>query len=329
MAPRKYSNTLFLAVCFIHISFLYFFRDERLFPDLDEYVSYFNGLSSTFDNFEAERSGDRFGLGWYLINKFVKILGGDSNMFINAVYLIITYCFIKTIQRYSQFALFSVFIFICTCFYNSIFVLRQWLAMGICLLSIPYIENRKIIPFFLLTILAALTHASAWVWLIVFFIYRFELNKKTLTLFVVSFFVFFATIDIATSYLAQFYGELMAYEVDKEGGTYKVVVMHLSIILLAVYVYQKNAFLSDMNKFFILLLMCALVMDISAMIGSSFGEFSRLSSYYSVAAIFLVPNAMIDIETKYEIKGSLFVFISIAYILLLSSDAQFGFSLKI
>ncbi len=325
----KKRDAIFLVSCFFHIMFLYVFKDAGLFPDLDTYMLYYNGLDSSFNNIASERLHDRFGIGWYLLNKSVKYLGGDYNTLFFVIYAIMTLCYFIIISKYSSNTFFSILIFICSVFYSSIFVLRQSLAVAICLLSIPFVIKKKITPFVIITAIAISVHGSAWVWSIVYILNMLKISKIVIILFVIAFFVFYNAIDWGILFFTEYYSELLAYESEGEGGTYKVVLMHAAIILFAFLTYKGGKRMSEVNKLFVLMLFCALFMDISAMIGSHFGQFSRLSNYFSVASLFLVPTALEDLSAKKDVKIILHIVIAIAYVFLMNSIVQYGFNLDI
>lgn len=62
---------------------------------------------------------------------------------------------------------------------------RQAIAICICLLSVKYCRQRKMVPFFLIVLLASSVHASAMLFLVVYFSYGCEINWKSILIVVI------------------------------------------------------------------------------------------------------------------------------------------------
>ena len=154
---RSAQRSLFLGIAFLHLSFLHIFFDSTNFPDLPGYVTYFNSILDPQPFIQLE-------IGWYFLNRILHGISHNSFILIVSVSIIMITCYLITIDRYSAIPWLSVLLLLCTVFYNSLFVLRQHLAIPICLLSIPYILERKPFKFAILTLIAVSFHLSAIVW---------------------------------------------------------------------------------------------------------------------------------------------------------------------
>ena len=121
---------------------------------------------------------DKYEIGWCCYTKFFSSISNDFSFIIFATAFIYLFCFWLLIKRYSKYLLFAVVLFVILRFYNSCFILRQNTAVAICLLSIPYIENRKPIKFALTIRFASLFHQSALIFSIMYFLYNVSINKK-------------------------------------------------------------------------------------------------------------------------------------------------------
>lgn len=62
---------------------------------------------------------------------------------------------------------------------------RQSIAICICLLGMKYCKQRKMVPFFLIVLLASSVHSSAALFLVVYFIYGFEINWKSILIVII------------------------------------------------------------------------------------------------------------------------------------------------
>lgn len=88
------------------------------------------------------------------------------------------------IYRQSSMAWFSVFIYITFGFFGyAMCTLRQELGISVMLFALPYLQQRRIVPYMLIIALAATFHTSLWLMVPVYFIAALPLNKITISLY--------------------------------------------------------------------------------------------------------------------------------------------------
>lgn len=332
--PSNYNRqkTAYLRVCFIHILLLYILKDNSFFTDLDAYSIYFRSLKTGFNDLGHERIDDRFEIGWYVLNKVVKALGGHILFVFLISYFFILGSFLKFINKYSNSVWISVVLYMCSCFYDSLFVLRQWVAIAICLWSIPYILNRSFMKFMLYALLAFSFHYSALIWIFSYFLYNVG-NKKRNFIVLVVFFVFgFFLLNIIIDYLMTIFPALQAYTLGEKLDPLglKTKPMYINLLTLA-FCYYCLGGIENMNKserLFFLMVICCLFMNVITAFDNSFVLFSRLNLYYGVAAVVLLPNAIVKINDV-AIRFLVAMIILFCYILLLNGNAQYGYQLCI
>lgn len=324
---NKSRKSIFLCIAFFHLLFLHTFFDQSLFPDLDNYFYYFKTLSNpTLKSGELE-------IGWYLLNKFLFFISNNEFILILGVSTAMIYFYLKTIKKYSAIAWLSVFILLCTVFYNSLFVLRQHLAIPICLLTVPYIIERKPLKFTIITLIAISIHLSAVVWLISYLLYSFKLSKLFYFKLVIASVVVFYSINLILENILLFSSNIMAYtEVTEFGGlgTLKSAAVNLSSLLLALYSFKKFDNIIGYNKLFFQLTSLSLILILFSYFGAGFALFDRLSLYYSVPSMFLIPNSLYNLKRNKFLHYSIIIpFVCLFYVLFLNGLVQYGFSLKL
>lgn len=81
------------------------------------------------------------------------------------------------IYKYSPYPLFSLLIWY-VCYISHIFNVRQVIAISLVFTTIPYIQNRKIIPFFITLILAFCFHATAIIALPMYWLWNVSIKRK-------------------------------------------------------------------------------------------------------------------------------------------------------
>lgn len=326
----KEKRKVFLLLTFAHLLCLYIFKDPRPFPDIEDYYIYFEKLSPDFRNMTNERYMDRVELGWYFYNKgLLKIFHNPySLIFITAILTLLSY--LSVFYRNSRILWLSVFLFFCTNFYPSLFVLRQHLAIALCLLTIPYIIKRDFKKFAILTLIAVLFHYSALMWIVAYFVYSVNLNIRNSLVGIVLFLVLVFSLEFVLSQLGNILPIIMSYGADafdgkaSTGGSFKPFLMDLSVILFSLYAFHGINNIRGANRFCLMMTVLAMLFDVFHIIGSSFAEFSRLNLYYQSCAIILLPNAVYEFK-RGLLKVVIVVAICFLYLWQFTALANYGF----
>ena len=88
-------------------------------------------------------------------------------------------CFVRVLRRESYSILDSCcFFFMSTLYYNYFSMMRQWFAVAIIFAGFKWLKEKKWLPFFILCIIAAQFHNSAYFIIPIFFIVQGELWSK-------------------------------------------------------------------------------------------------------------------------------------------------------
>ncbi|TXD97486.1 EpsG family protein [Psychrobacter frigidicola] len=181
--------------------------------------------------------------------------------------LIVVYCYLKMIKKYSVNYLLSVFLFITLGTYIFFFNgLRQGLAMAIFVLATPYLLEKRIIPYVLISLLASLFHVSA-LFMIPFYLLS-TIKIKMIYKVLISFFGSLVSSSFLVSYFAE---SNQRYEVytevsEKPGGL--LVLSFFAIIMIFIYFISNVYRIKEEN-------------------------FDRLFTFYAVGVAFIIPVAML------------------------------------
>lgn len=320
----KTQRFLFLTIAFLHLMFMHTFFDASLFPDLSNYYEYFNSFGNNYEAVKLE-------IGWYFLNRVLHSISNNNFILLFFVSFVMLLSYIITINRYSAIPWLSIFIILCTVFYDSLFVLRQHLAIPICLMSIPYIIERKPIKFILLTLLAVSFHYSALVWFLAYFIYLLNINKGFYLKIIIFSSLLYFFMEIILNNVIMLTTNIRAYTVSNNtggAGALKSAVVNLSIIGLSLFCFGNPDRITGYNKLFFQLTVVAFFINFIDFFGTSFALFSRLNLYYSISSILLIPNALANINNK-RLQLILVPVICVSYLFLLRSIAQYGYGIKL
>ena len=134
----------------------------------------FSNVHEIYGTFGAEK-------GYLFLNSIVKTLGFNFFGF-TLIHSIIFYtCMYIGLKRYTNNFNLLIIIFLYKMFFYDTFIsLRQTLTIAIFFVSLRFIENKKIIPYFLCCLLAVSFHNGALILFLVYFINKVKLTKKRL-----------------------------------------------------------------------------------------------------------------------------------------------------
>lgn len=202
-----------------------------------------------------------------------------------------TYALIlTTIRHQSKNIGFSILLYFCFFYLESLGFIRQALAVAICFYAIKYIQTRRFLPFFICTIIAVLFHYSAVLYLCAYPLYgRVKLNQLIWflpLLFVVREIVFILldSIGLYTFYLEELY--------TMKGGS--LIRFFYIFLFFSLFLFKRKQLSDSENYYFF---MIGLALSFPFLLGSHLGV--RLSSYFYIYYILLIPNIVDKAKVRF------------------------------
>lgn len=190
---------------------------------------------------------------------------------------------------------------------------RQFVAIGIMMLGIRYLRQKRFFSFTGITILATMAHISSCFCWLLFFIQSKRINKKILA--IIGIFGFFLA-SKATSLIAIFFPFYMAYiemAIGTSGGGTSQFILYMLILLISVVLYyfmkEKETYNFFLKNYMFGFALMAMLFLFDASVSFRLGGFALLN------AIFLIPlwgNAFSGIP-KIFFKCILVLALSFAY----------------
>ena len=318
---KKKEQFLFLQLS-IQLLYVHVLKDYTTLPDLREYVLGYNyARSLTIDSVDHIQWYHKFELGWCYLNFVLSKFCAHHILlfFITSSIIIGSYSYLS--WRYSVNPLFSLFLFFFLLYGQSLFVLRQNVAMALCFLTIPYILERKIKPFLLIILIAFFIHKTALVFLVIYYIYQLDLNKKNL-LFLIgcggSVIVCFSLIiSMLSSYISGFEGYIT--KENAVSTNYVMFLIQFCVFILFLISDLKMKTLSGINKLLFLMLIVGMVMSFASVgLNSILGRFNM----YFTSIIFLTIPTFLNFYYG-NLKGVLNLIVFILFMLLFFRSTEY------
>jgi len=220
----------------------------------------------------------------------------------------------STLKKYSTNYALSIIVFMGFFFYTSLSTIRQMLAVAICIYGFRYIVNRQIIKYLICITIATLTHPSAAIAIIIYWIYNIRL-----TTLLIGAIIALSLSKIAFKIMEQ-YGFYTSYidssKDDIEGGSLaRIILLLIFIFCFIIYTYSKKNNVITRGIINIIFTGFILNFMFTAHIGS------RIALFFSIYLCLLIPN--IITMTKGQLKKQLYflfyglcIFYYFAYLLM-------------
>lgn len=169
--------------------------------DWPAYVEFFDDCHTDYFDFVArqENSNSEVIFQYYLF--CLKSLWNNVNFFfaVSTAIDLIVICWL--FKKYSVFFMLSMLIYY-TLFLDSISIMRNMKSLSIFYLSIPFLIQRKAIPYFILNLIAFGFHTSSIIYFPLYFFITRQFSKRVyILLFVICHFVFLLKLKILTTVL--------------------------------------------------------------------------------------------------------------------------------
>lgn len=279
-----YQLAFFFMVIFV-LWFLTAFRSVIIGNDTLNYVRYFPLFGEGGLDFDS-----RIEIGYQLLNILVYKISPNPYFFLGAV---ATICYVGTgiyIYKYSDNIVFSTVLLFPIAFSLYTNILRQAVAMVICLFAYQAIKKKKYWLAILLVLLASTFHTSALIVLALLF-HRLIPKKPFWVIPLTAIFIALSLSGVMDNVFATIMGEYGGYygKDDMTNGWLGIAyycLRALSFYLLAFLSYEKKV----KENSLVLSLFTMILITVS--FGFSLNIFSRATNYFLLAAVVELPNAI-------------------------------------
>lgn len=285
------------AICligFFSIFLMFALRHQSMGVDL-HYRAYY-GYLGWFDTISEMSWADVFiakianyERGYIILNKLISVLNADRQFFLGtcAFFTLLPIFYIIYKKSVSPFQ--SIIIYMgLPVFLLTFSGLRQALAIGICTLSLIFIQNKKPIKFILLVLLASFFHYTAIIFLVSYPIYHLKIHTNLRWFTVVAIpIIYILRYPLFTIFSKLFKDDAVATENDSITLFLVFVLIYIFSIICADDSDEQNGL---MNLFF---LAC-----VCQSFGNIYNTAMRIGYYFMVFLIFLLPSVLNNLSEK-------------------------------
>lgn len=208
----KGRNLIFLGIVSAALIAMGYLRANTVAVDYVMYENYFYAVADGGWDYIKNSSINTYFTepGYVLINYLVSLVTRDVHVFMGVISLISVGLTAGLVYRRSPSPWMSMMVFISFGFwFNSLNFIRQQLAILIFLFAIEFIQKKKLVPYLLIVVVAALFHNSILIMLPIYFFANLPFNWKTITFYGVGAFILTIStmpiFEFLTQYIWKFY----------------------------------------------------------------------------------------------------------------------------
>lgn len=274
------------------------FVDPNSLPDLDTYLQIFEFAKNL--TWSEVLKGEAIVVseyGYLIVNKLCLEVSNNYQLLFCSIAIIWAISYHKFFLRYSPYYAVPILLLLVTEFPQSLFVLRQHIAMAIWLFAYPYIISRDLKRFCLVGLLAFSMHMTSVLFFPIYFLYGMSDKKKL----VIAILLMIVACVFVFGYLNQLNDSLgLSYDnyiTGTKSGLSNMTdfIMRSAYLISFIYIFKGRVFEEGINR---LLLVILLFSTILAFFGTSFSLLGRLVRYFTPAVMIMVPIAMKNIRNR-------------------------------
>lgn len=291
---KNNKKTYSILICII-LTLIAGLRHYTIGNDTITYLRFFNNVLSSYMT-------SRYEIGFIYFTLFIRRITDNFTIYLLIISFLFNYIICKLIRKDSPNMIVSFLLFfLCRFFFNEMNIMRQYISIAIIILGFKYIYKREFLQYFICIIVATLFHKSAFLCIILYFLYNVKITKKISIIICIASLVMFSLFYNVVNYITM---KLNMYEtyVDLFYGSNKIgnvisFIICLSIIFLSFYINKitKNNSLDKKENYYKWLLILATV---TSFLSIKISIFSRIKNYFDLFVVIFIPIIVEKINGK-------------------------------
>lgn len=296
---KKNMKKVYLGISFFLMFFLMAFRSDNIGRDTISYLNLFKNIQSNLVNLSTDIYYEK---GFLLFNIIVANFFSNDQWILIISSFIILFCIFKFIYKESKIPWLSVYLFITLMFfYNSMNIMRQYLAIACILNSFRYIKKDEITKFISWTLIASLFHSTAIVFIVLYPLSKYKITIKKIIFAYLSVTIAFVTlptiINIVISILPKYTSYLNNVDSNKFGSLVGALIWSSIFLFLLISDYsniRSRLLTKDENLYY----WSALVSSLIAILAIKMSVLARVNFYFSIFSIVSITYVLNKLKDK-------------------------------
>lgn len=290
------------ALIFVTIAF----RGEYIGRDTINYINKYFAINEASSYTSFGGLGAYEPLFFYLNRICGKLFGAWSQSVMVAESIAIVLCYGAIFKRYSINPIVSVLAFLSLGLYAASFcLLRQFMAMSVCVWSLKYVIEKKPIKFYLVTLMAVGFHYTAIFWFVVYYLCvdfaRYKKGDWIYFLVAAIGYLFVGVFQEAASHVTDRWSGYSDLETGAEG-----VISFLIYFLITVLAFVNRNTIKSNYRYGSIFLGLNYINIVFWTMRLVTRNAERLALFFTIAPVLLIPILCDTIEKKYVHSSGVF-----------------------
>ena len=270
------------------------------------YLPMYNNLAElTFSEAYKYLIGRDYEIGFYLLTKIFIMIIDNFRLYLIILSLPINILVTRLIYKKSKIPFLSFLIYFSLNYFAISFTgLRHCVALSILLIAYEFIEKKNVKVFVLMVLFASLFHKTALIFLIAYPLANLKINHK-------NFLIIFSSLGFSIIFGKKFLDSIInllgitRYQMylDASGDTLTFFFINLLLIIFVIYILPKVE-KDNMKQMINMYTIGISIASATVFIAEAF----RMSTYYTIYSMILIPNAIASIKNKKIIPVLLYIF---------------------
>lgn len=299
-ASVRSRDLIFLCIAGAGLTIFASLRGSSVGIDYQMYRDYFFAIREGGAGYLVSSSNPyRLEWGYSLLNYLVSLVSSDVRVFMAAAALLIAGLTCLFIAKNSPSWWLSVFVFVSFGFYNnSLCFIRQSIAIAIFLFAIPFLKEKKLIPYLVIVVLAASFHKALFIMVVLYFIAHIPVTWKSLTVYgaLTALVLIFSwpLFHFVTQFVYQYYAteEGLYYMQGRDWQTAFVPVVYMLVIV------GLRQYLLKRDPKNIVLVNFSIYAGLLYIMTCKHFLFQRFGMLFFTAAILVIPEFLVSIDAN-------------------------------
>lgn len=292
---ERIKKRIFFLLSFSSMWYVHSMVDANTFEDLPTYKEVFESICITpWNKVPTHWATINMELGYLYFNKIIGTIFPSFTFFLWIFSFWMLFFYFRTIKYHSPYVTLSILLLLLIPYNQSLFVIRQHMAVAIYFATIPLILKRKLFKFLLVALATFFLHRSSIMFIPVYFLFGFD-GKRLIVALAAAVLLVLMEWGLIISLSASLF-DYEWFTTEAEGLTnLTTFVQILLFYLIYVFSLKKAIFESNINKLVFCVLTLALFVN-TISVGINIG---RMGLYYNVFSILSIPISLKYIKSKY------------------------------
>jgi len=302
---------VFLIIAVSILFLLVALRDESMGNDTIKYLDLYSKCAK--EKWNMHIFGGYYEPGYLVFNILLSYISPSRRFFMVIMSFLFNVAVYRFIKNNSKNYLLSILAYIgLLFFYSSMTMMRQFLAMSLVLESIRFAQEKKLIPFIIIIILALTMHSTAILAIMIYPIFNIKYKPNRVL-------IILASSVVATLFIGSIYTTLMAvlgrnsYYVLRIGNSENItsvtnftIYSIINILLIRSIKNNKPTTSKNTTPY----IYSATASSAISIMATRMNILSRADDYYSILLIAGIPNMIEELHKKRNKKTAKLLFIT-------------------